>query len=978
MRSARALDALRLLSKACCAVFVAGAAALALTQQEANSLAQYALSRLTLAGGVASVPRCGTGELAVAFVQNSALVVHAMASQDAELSAARAVLAPTGMFGRRAYLEKGAALALPYADNFVDMLVIADLTDGTLSSVSAAEVQRVLRPGGLALVGRAAGEGAGLTQAALQSWIGALANATVESNAQGLWAAIGKARPAGADNWSHRLHGPDNNPKSNDLTARWPYLPQWRMKPYNSSRNGTAVTANGRLYVFVNDRGYADYPRTLRVYRIYNGEVLWTRSLNGIWRAAPDPTYGNSLRVPFPSNASCMVADSQCLYLMKENGVLVINGETGSDGFVRCYNGATNTDQWAFLTGGRVYATPTVANGCVYVGSGDGYAYCLEAHTGRLVWRFRAAPVERRMNLFGHLASSWPVLSGVLVNNGVAYFTAGFSCEYGTHVYAVNAATGAIVWQNNTSGTYANAQDHNGLSPGGYMAVVGNRLWVRAYTKRNGVFDLATGAFQAVPSEMANGNDIYMTVRGREIGVIDSRHVVFGGRMVFADHNERGLYLARMGGGLQFRYIAADAQGSPDHPEAEFSSGSGAMPAWDSQYFYTANEHEMARWSRSTLTSRIDATATGGISRPYCTSASAPSASWTRSDISPDAVAVAANRVVVVYSTQTFSEWGGSTDFPNSWTWYVAALNPASGATQWEEQLPGEPLHGGIALGRNGNIYVMLLNGDLLCYGGGSVVSVNRDVTAMDARIQKPAVVAGNAGWDAAGAPSSPKAATAGSLSEPPVVSSQRTAPTRLAADPGQVRALTMETIAASGRPADEVLGSYGRRFPQEPDKAVAMARVTPKHHDTRWHPDRPCLSVTGVSASSSARGRGAGCTVDRSLTTRWMPCGGSDQWVTYDLGQVREVGAVSAVWHAGKPVNIPFALEVSADGKRYVRVDQGALAGRGTNCLLRSFVPQAARFVRLSFGVPAVTPCPSFVEVGIHETSPPNGVAAR
>ena len=124
----------------------------------------------------------------------------------------------------------------------------------------------------------------------------------------------------------------------------------------------------------------------------------------------------------------------------------------GSDGVVKCLDNADGSLKWSYATGGWVFATPTVWNGCVYVGSGDGYAYCFEAHTGELVWRFRAAPAERRFNYYGHLISSWPILTGVLVNDGVAYFVSGMLDEWGVQAYAVDAATGAIIWQKTSAG----------------------------------------------------------------------------------------------------------------------------------------------------------------------------------------------------------------------------------------------------------------------------------------------------------------------------------------------------------------------------------------------------------------------------------------------------------------------------------------------------------------------------------------------
>jgi len=124
----------------------------------------------------------------------------------------------------------------------------------------------------------------------------------------------------------------------------------------------------------------------------------------------------------------------------------------GSDGIVRALDMTTRDVRWTAYTGGPVRYPPSVSEGRVFVGSGDGYAYALEAATGRLLWRFRAAPVERKIPVYGSLQSTWPVATGVLVSNGVAYFAAGMNNYDGTHVYALDAESGTMKWQNNDMG----------------------------------------------------------------------------------------------------------------------------------------------------------------------------------------------------------------------------------------------------------------------------------------------------------------------------------------------------------------------------------------------------------------------------------------------------------------------------------------------------------------------------------------------
>jgi hypothetical protein len=131
---------------------------------------------------------------------------------------------------------------------------------------------------------------------------------------------------------------------------------------------------------------------------------------------------------------------------------------------------------------------------------------------------------------------------------------------------------------------------------------------------------------------------------------------------------------------------------------------------------------------------------------------------------------------------------------------------------------------------------------------------------------------------------------------------------------------------------------------------------------DTRWSPERECLAVKAVSASSSARSCRPSATIDRDLTSRWSPSGSGRQSITYDLSATQEVSAVSVVWYAAKAGRTAFAIETSTDGKQFAKVDEGLLTGRGTITTLRTFVTQEARYVRVVLDAPV-----SVYEVGTH-----------
>ena len=118
---------------------------------------------------------------------------------------------------------------------------------------------------------------------------------------------------------------------------------------------------------------------------------------------------------------------------------------------------------WSFTAGGRIDSPPTFHNGAILFGSADGYVYCLRASDGALVWQFLAAPADVRAGVFDQIESVWPVHGSVLVDHGVAYFTAGRSTylDGGIRVYGLDPATGKIL--------------HKGVLEGPHRSIDGER-----------------------------------------------------------------------------------------------------------------------------------------------------------------------------------------------------------------------------------------------------------------------------------------------------------------------------------------------------------------------------------------------------------------------------------------------------------------------------------------------------------------------
>jgi len=99
---------------------------------------------------------------------------------------------------------------------------------------------------------------------------------------------------------------------------------------------------------------------------------------------------------------------------------------------------------WSYTAGARIDSPPTIDQGRALFGCADGWIYCLSAADGTLVWRFRAAPDERRLMAFEQLESAWPVHGSVLVQSGVVHAVAGRSMflDGGMRLVRLDAKTG--------------------------------------------------------------------------------------------------------------------------------------------------------------------------------------------------------------------------------------------------------------------------------------------------------------------------------------------------------------------------------------------------------------------------------------------------------------------------------------------------------------------------------------------------------
>ena len=122
-----------------------------------------------------------------------------------------------------------------------------------------------------------------------------------------------------------------------------------------------------------------------------------------------------------------------------ENGVYasptVVDGTVyvgSKDSNLYAVDGATGTEKWIFETGGRVYASPTVVDGTVYVGSKDNNLYAVDVATGTEEWTFETES---------------KIYTSPTVVDGTVYVG-----STDNNLYAVDRATGTKEWIFETGG----------------------------------------------------------------------------------------------------------------------------------------------------------------------------------------------------------------------------------------------------------------------------------------------------------------------------------------------------------------------------------------------------------------------------------------------------------------------------------------------------------------------------------------------
>jgi outer membrane protein assembly factor BamB len=119
------------------------------------------------------------------------------------------------------------------------------------------------------------------------------------------------------------------------------------------------------------------------------------------------------------------------------NGLVLFGG---GDGLLYGVSARAGSVLWRARTGGRIRAAPAVVDKRAYVGSFDGSVYAVDVVTGKQIWRYDTEGAKLKSGDYGFDRRS--IQSSPSVSGGVVYVGArdGF-------LYAIDAMTGTLRWR---------------------------------------------------------------------------------------------------------------------------------------------------------------------------------------------------------------------------------------------------------------------------------------------------------------------------------------------------------------------------------------------------------------------------------------------------------------------------------------------------------------------------------------------------
>ena len=188
-------------------------------------------------------------------------------------------------------------------------------------------------------------------------------------------------------------------------------------------------------------------------------ELSWTRVYSPREQVWDDPL--NHDMMPYDRLFEPVVKDGRMFVNFNDaDKVVALDVETGEE-------------LWSYYTDGPVRFPAVAWQDGVYFCSDDGYLYCVNARDGQLRWKHFGAPTALKVIGNGRMISAWPARGGPVISDGQLYFANSIWPFMGTYIWCLDAATGDVVWVNDSTASQYIKQPHSapsfaGVAPSGH------------------------------------------------------------------------------------------------------------------------------------------------------------------------------------------------------------------------------------------------------------------------------------------------------------------------------------------------------------------------------------------------------------------------------------------------------------------------------------------------------------------------------
>jgi len=330
-------------------------------------------------GGLVVHVGCGDGKLTAQLRINDRYVVQGLDTDTANVKKARQHFRSLGIYGEVTAVAFDAK-RLPYAENLVNLLVIEDSVP--VAGIAADEIMRVLAPRGVVLIRK-----------------------------NGRWRKQMKPWPGDIDEWTHFLHGPDNNAVAEDTRVQPPRYTQWVSGPRwgrshdHLSGVSAVVSALGRIFYIIDEGPIASVKAPSRWMLVardaFSGVLLWKKEISP-WEDQLRPFRSGPAELP-----RRLVAIGEQVYVTLGYGKPVTALDAATGEVLHTYEGTKDTHE-------------IVAHGgCLYL--------------------VISAPLKEDSPTTGKVLRSFPVWRGSYLEYVTKYMP--------KHIRVVDAESGELVWE---------------------------------------------------------------------------------------------------------------------------------------------------------------------------------------------------------------------------------------------------------------------------------------------------------------------------------------------------------------------------------------------------------------------------------------------------------------------------------------------------------------------------------------------------